>query len=141
MSTGPSVASTSRTARSISRLCVTSSLKPSARLPPRRISPAVSSTCSFERAQQATAAPAAPSASAMARPIPRLAPVTRATRPFTENQSRIHQLGRRPSVASLSLTSWRSRYFWIFPLGVMGNSETISRRSGNFCFASCLASR
>ena len=40
-----------------------------------------------------------------------------------------------------SATSWRRRYFWILPLGVMGNSETISRRSGNFWRASCWPSR
>src|SRR5262245_23465275 len=68
---------------------VTSSLRPTARPPPSRICSAACSTWSCDRAQHATSAPAAPNASAMARPIPRLAPVTRATRPFSENQSRI----------------------------------------------------
>src|SRR6266508_3831198 len=100
MSTGPSVVPTSRTAASISAARVTSSRKPPARLPGRRISSAVFSAWSIERAQQATSAPAAPSASAMARPIPRLAPVTSATRPFKENQS---GMSTRPSRVRLEL--------------------------------------
>src|SRR5215470_7361257 len=43
--------------------------------------------------------------------------------------------------AMRSATSWRRRYFWILPLGVMGNSDTISRRSGNLWRASCWSSR
>ena len=50
-----------------------------------------------------------------------------------------HLSACRASASICSVTSWRSRYFWIFPLGVIGNSETISRRSGNFCRASCVA--
>src|SRR5262249_9823139 len=88
-STAPSAASTSRTARPRSDALVTSSLTPVARPPRSRICSAVRSICSCERAQHATSAPAAPSASAIACPMPRLAPVTSATRPFRENQSRI----------------------------------------------------
>src|SRR5262245_10065030 len=45
--------------------------------------------------------------------------------------------GEGESCAMRSATSWRRRYFLILPLAAMGNSDTISRRSGNLWRASC----
>src|SRR3989338_3509478 len=80
-SIGPSPAATAPVAAAMSSARVTSSRNAAARPPPARISPATASTWSVERAAQATDAPAWPRASALARPMPRLAPVPRATRP------------------------------------------------------------
>lgn len=80
-SMGPSASSTARTVAAISSLPVTSRRQARAALPAWRMRAAVASAWSTVRAAQATAAPASPSATAIARPIPRLAPVTSVTRP------------------------------------------------------------
>src|SRR5215831_10443024 len=84
MSMGPSARSASVTAARIPSALVTSSGMARARPPAASISAAANAIWSLPRAAQATAAPASPRARAMARPSPRLAPVTSAVRPSRE---------------------------------------------------------
>src|ERR1700687_1165169 len=66
---------------------------------------AVASSSSADRATQATVAPASPSASAIPRPIPRLAPVTSAMRPVSGCRGRDVGTSAGPVVMRLSPSS------------------------------------
>ena len=87
-STGPIASSAAATMLSTCWRSVTSHRMASACPPRPSISPATPVTSSSERAQTATAAPASPRARAMARPIPRPAPVTSATCPSRRTAGR-----------------------------------------------------
>src|SRR5262245_50964983 len=86
MSMGPRVPSASLTACRISSALVTSRGIARARPPAPSISAAADTISSLARAAQAILAPASAKASAMARPRPRLAPVTNAVRPSREKR-------------------------------------------------------
>jgi hypothetical protein len=81
MSTGPSSETTRRQTRAATSGAPTSARISSARPPTAPTSPAASASWGEERATSATSAPSLASAAAAARPMPRPAPVTTATRP------------------------------------------------------------
>ena len=76
-------AAASSTKRSTSPAAVTSAAMPCARPPAARSSPSAASSVSTVRAQNATCAPSATRRRAIARPIPRLPPVTSAILPLS----------------------------------------------------------
>ena len=80
-STPPSAAAAASTNRSTSPGAVTSATTPCAVPPPARSSASAASSPSAERAQMPTRQPSAASRRALARPMPRLPPVTRAILP------------------------------------------------------------
>src|SRR5882724_491328 len=79
-STGPRASTTWRTTARTSASSLTSPGRPAARTPASANWPSSTSRLSAVRAQQPTCHPARPSAKAVARPIPWVAPVTRAVR-------------------------------------------------------------
>ena len=82
MSSRPNVDRAWSTAWRIESASVTSRYVARARPPRERIRPAMASSAAMSREPSTTAAPAAANASAVAAPMPLLAPATRATRPF-----------------------------------------------------------
>ena len=118
MSTAPTFSSLSRTSRSTSVAEDTSAWMLAHRRPNSPTRSATACASSARRRQFTTmSAPASASAKAMARPIPRLDPVTRATFPVSSSTDvRIHISGREPTAESRARPRPRDKFTpWPFP--------------------------